>query len=162
MNNLIWLFIMKLLDTAIGALKNVFMIKGKHFLSALSNSVSYLFYILLMKQLMSDTSIPSVIVTLVAVFLGQYLAQYMADKFEKDKVWKISITPETKKISKLLADELRERNIPVQTCVCYNSHLEEVLNIIAFAETREETLVVQEIIKNYKVKFNIVEIRNRF
>ena len=37
MNNLIWLFIMKLLDTAIGALKNVFMIKGKHFLSALSN-----------------------------------------------------------------------------------------------------------------------------
>ena len=79
MNNLIWLFIMKLLDTAIGALKNVFMIKGKHFLSALSNSVSYLFYILLMKQLMSDTSIPSVIVTLVAVFLGQYLAQYMAD-----------------------------------------------------------------------------------
>ena len=162
MNNLIWLFIMKLLDTAIGALKNVFMIKGKHFLSALSNSVSYLFYILLMKQLMSDTTIPSVIVTLVAVFLGQYLAQYMADKFEKDKVWKINIISETKKISKLLADELRERNIPVQTYVCYNSCREEVLNISAFAETREETLVVQAILKNYKVKFNIVEIRNRF
>lgn len=162
MNNLIWLFIMKLLDTAINALKNVFMIKGKHFLSALSNAVSYLFYILLMKQLMTNTSTLSIAVTLLAVFLGQYLAQFLADKFEKDRVWKISITTESQEKGKLLADKMREKNIPVQTYICYNDKLEQVLGVNAFAETRSQSSIIQDLLESEKVKFNIVEIRNRF
>lgn len=160
--NLVTLFILKLLDTAISALKNVYMIKGKRFLSALSNAVSYLFYILLMKQLLNETTVASVGVTLAAVFLGQYITQYMADSFEKDKVWKISITPETKVSSKSIADQLRYNNIPVQTFICFNKHKEEVLGINAFAETRKETQIIQSIVKEEKVKLNIVEIRNRF
>lgn len=162
MNNLLYLFIMKLLDTAVSALKNVFMIKGKHFLSALSNAISYLFYILLLKQLMSDNSIEGIAVTLLAVFLGQYLAQYMADKFEKDRIWKISITPETKEKGKEIADKLRDNNIAVQTYICFNKNLDQVLGVNAFAETRAHSSLIQNLIKDENVKVNIVEIKNRF
>lgn len=163
MGELIILFTMKLLDTSIGALKNIFMVKGKPFLSAVANAVSYLFYILLMKQLIASTTVATVSVTLLAVFIGQYATQIMTDKLDKDKVWKINITPSTKQDGKAIADALRENNIAVQTFSCYHSSGVKVLGINAFSMSKENSNAVCSVLENYEgVKYNISEIKNRF
>lgn len=163
MNSLLLLFTMKLLDTAIGALKNIFMVKNKPFLSAVANAVSYLFYILLMKQLIASTTVATVSVTLLAVFLGQYLTQVMTEKLDKDKVWKISITPASKEDSLAMVQAFQENNIAVQTFSCYTSNQVKVLGINAFSESKEHSSVIYSVLEDYQgVKYNITEIKNRF
>ena len=162
MNSLLLLFTMKLLDTAIGTLKNIFMVKNKPFLSAVASAISYLFYILLMKQLIASTTVATVSVTLLAVFLGQYLTQIMTNRMDKDKVWKISITPASKEEGLHIADQLREANIAIQTYSCYNSNQTKVLGINAFSESKEKSSVISSILEGHKVKTNITEIKNRF
>ena len=162
MDNLLILFTLKLLDTTIGALKNIFIVRNKPLLSAIASSVSYLFYILLMKQLISSTTISTVSVTLLAVFLGQYLTQITSNKLDKDKVWKISITPEKKADGIEIADKLKECNIAYQTYSCFNSEREKVLGINAFSETKESSSIISSILNDYLVKTNVTEIKNRF
>ena len=162
MNSLFLLFTMKLLDTAIGTLKNIFMVKNKPFLSAVASAISYLFYILLMKQLIASTTVATVSVTLLAVFLGQYLTQIMTNKMDKDKVWKISITPASKEEGLQIADRLKESNIAIQTFSCYTSEQTKVLGINAFSESKEHSSVISSVLEDYKVKTNITEIKNRF
>lgn len=163
MIDLVQIFILKFLDTAIGALKNIFLIKNKSFLSAFSNAVSYLFYILMMKRLMTTTTVPVVITTLAAVFIGQYVTQSMSDKMDKSKVWKISITPSSKEEGKKIADTLKENNLAVRTYSCYNKDEKKVLGVDVFSETKSQSVIINEILRDYSnVKFNIVEIKNRF
>lgn len=163
MINLVELFTLKFLDTAISSLKNIFMIKNKPFLSALSNAFSYLFYILLMKRLMSDTGILAIVATLVSVFIGQYATQVLMDKVDKESVWKISITPGSMEDGQAIADKLRENNIPVQTFPCYIEDMTKVLGVFAFSQSKAQSALTEEVLKEYSnVKFNIVTIKNRF
>ena len=89
MFNLMFLFIAKLLDTYLSALKNVLMIKNKHFFSALATTGAYLFYLLMMDKLMSDSNVVTISITLLAVFLGQYLAPLLCNKLIKIKFGKL-------------------------------------------------------------------------
>ena len=52
MNNLLQLFLLKMVDTMIGSGKTIFMIRGMKFISALSQAVSNIFYVILMSKLM--------------------------------------------------------------------------------------------------------------
>lgn len=160
--NLLELFALKMIDTIINSGKTIFMIRNKKFLSALSQAVSNVFYVILMSRLMKSTDFASICVTSLALFIGQYLSQWIAEKFDKDKIWRISITPPTKEIGKNLADELRDSNIAVQTYPCFFNE-EKTLGINAFSENKASSAIVSSILSNYdNVKFNITQIKNRF
>lgn len=164
MFNLMFLFVAKLLDTYLSALKNVLMIKNKHFFSALATTGAYLFYLLMMDKLMSDSNVITISITLLAVFLGQYLAPFLCNKFDKDQIWKINVVPESKELGKSLADKLRDNNIAVQTYIAYNSKKEQTLGINAFAETKVQSTIINNILKEEQkeISISISEIRNRF
>lgn len=162
MLDLLELFALKMVDTIINSGKTIFMIRNKKFLSALSQAISNIFYILLMSRLMKSTDMPSILATSCAMFIGQYLSQWVAEKFDKDKIWKVSITPQTKECGKQLADDLRGNNIAVQTFPCF-SNGEKVLGINVFSQTKSESAVVESILDKYEgVKYNITQIKNRF
>lgn len=162
MINLIELFALKMIDTIINSGKTIFMIRNKKFLSALSQAVSNIFYIILMSRLMKSTDAASILTTSAAMFLGQYLSQWIAEKFDKDKVWKIAITPTSKEAGKMLADELRDNNLATQTFPCFRNG-EKVLCINVFAETKAQSAIVESVLTQHQgVKYNITTIKNRF
>lgn len=162
MNNLLQLFLLKMTDTIINSGKTIFLIKNMKFMSALSQSVSNIFYLVLMSKLMKSADMKSILVTSCAVFFGQYLSQWIAEKFDKDKVWRVSITPKSKSDGKDIADALALSNIPVQTFSCY-SKKNKSLGVVAFAETKVESNIISSVLDNYPdAKFNIVQIKNRF
>jgi uncharacterized protein YebE (UPF0316 family) len=158
MIDLIEIFTLKFLDTAIGALKNIFLIKNMSFLSALANTLSYLFYILMMKQLMTTTTIPVVLTTLAAVFIGQYATQEISDKLDKDKTWKITATPNSKEQGKILADTLKESNLAVKTFPCFNSKKEKVLGVIVFSLSKAESVLIDSIFKDFIIPDKDIDI----
>ena len=164
MINLMELFALKMIDTIINSGKTIFMIRNKKFLSALSQAISNIFYIILMSRLMKSTDMPSILTTSAAMFIGQYVSQWVAEKFDKDKVFKISITAPSKEIGKKLADELRDNNIAVQTFSCFTREgQEKTLGINVFSENKQQSSMVSSIIEKYKgLKYNITVIKNRF
>ena len=160
---LLELFVFKLLDTSIAALKSIFMVKGKPLYSAMAGTASYLFFILIVRRIAASEGVGAIVATLFAVFLGQFITQTFSKRFDKDKVWKVSITPRSKAQGQEIADKLKECNIPVQTFPCYNDELEKVLAVVAFSEGRAHSAVIDGVLQEYgDVKFNIVEIKNRF
>lgn len=162
MTNLLELFALKMIDTIINSGKTIFMIRNKKFLSALSQAISNIFYIILMSKLMKSTDMASILTTSCAMFMGQYLSQWIAEKFDKDKIFKISITPVSKEGGKVIADELRENNIATQTFPCFRNG-EKVLGINVFAETKAQSAIVESVLAQHEgVKYNITTIKNRF
>lgn len=162
MINLLELFTLKMIDTIINSGKTIFMIRNKKFLSALSQAVSNIFYIILMSKLMKATNIPSILTTSLAMFIGQYLSQWLAERFDKDKIFKIEITPASKEDGKSIADSLREDNIAVQTFTCFRNE-EKVLGVNVFSETKAQSEIVKNVLANYdNVKYNVTTIKNRF
>lgn len=164
MANLLELFTLKMVDTIINSGKTIFMIRNKKFLSALSQAISNIFYIILMSKLMKSTDLPSILTTSAAMFIGQYLSQWLAEKFDKDKVFKIAVTAPSKEIGKLIADEFRENNIAVQTFTCFiNEGREKTLGVNIFSENKAQSTIASDILDKYDgVKFNITTIKNRF
>ena len=162
MANLLELFTLKMVDTIINSGKTIFMIRNKKFLSALSQAISNIFYIILMSKLMKSTDLPSILTTSAAMFIGQYLSQWLAEKFDKDKVWKVAVTPASIEDGKAIADALRENNIAVQTFSCFRNE-EKVLGVNVFAETKAQSAIIEGVLTQYdNVKYNITTIKNRF
>ena len=162
MMNLLELFALKMVDTIINSGKTIFMIRNKKFLSALSQAISNIFYIILMSKLMKSTDMASILTTSAAMFIGQYLSQWLAEKFDKEKVWKICITPATKEDAIEMSKKLVESNIAVQTFSCYNRE-QKGIGLNVFSESRAQSAIVDNLISEYSgVKYNITIIRNRF
>ena len=162
MINLLELFTLKMIDTIINSGKTIFLIRNQKFLSALSQAISNIFYIILMSRLMKSTDMASILTTSCAMFIGQYLSQWVAEKFDKDKIFKVQVTPVSKEQGKSIADDLREQNIATQTFPCFRNG-EKVLGVNVFAETKAQSAIVEEVLSQYEeVKFNITTIINRF
>lgn len=160
---LLLLFVFKTLDSLLSNLKTYLLLKEKTTLAAIANVLSYLFYILLMKQLMSSNNTSTIIITLIAVFLGT-LGQNLFAKFEKAKVWKISITPKEEKIGEQIFETMRAANIPTRGTKYMTDDGMEVLVVDIFSETKETSIIIKDLLHPYfdKIKYNIIPIQNQF
>lgn len=158
MNNLLQLFLLKMVDTIIGSGKTIFMIRGQKFLSALSQAVSNVFYILLMSKLMKSTDPASIAVTSAAMFIGQYITQSIADKFNKVKVYKISATAKTEELKEVSVDALGKEDLNFRVLKAEGKH-SRAYAIDVFCHTKEETKIAKEILNNNGLKFYTVELK---
>lgn len=157
---LLILFILKLLDNFLSTLKNLLLIKNKNLLSSLANSISQFFYLIMMVRISKNSSTLGVIVICAATFIGTYLPQLIFDKASKDKVFVYDIIPKDKESGKILADKLRENNnIAIMTYTSFNENKEKILCIKAFSQTKQESILLEQLIPN-TCKYHIVELKN--
>lgn len=148
MNMMLMTFICKMIDNALGTLKTLFLQKGNYFASSLFNAGSTFFYMVAIVNSIRDNSLWSIFAMCLATFLGSYLPARIVDKMEEDKLYIYDITSNSFDEGKELADMIRELNIPVKTSITYNSDLDKVLEIKVFCSTKNESLIVKEIIKD--------------
>lgn len=158
MNNLIQLFVLKMIDTIINSGKTIFLIRGQKFLSASSQAISNIFYVILMSKLMKSTDPASIAVTSLAMFLGQYLSQSMAERFNKDKIFKISATAKTVELGEVVIDKLRESDLNFRVLEAQGRN-HKALAIDIFCPTKEETKVAKEILHTYNIKHYVAELK---
>ena len=151
---LLFVFVMKMLDTSLAAMKTMFTIKGLPLLAALASSISYLLYTVAMKQVFNDTGFLSTVVVALAVFLGQFITQSTMRKKDKnkEKLWKVSVTARTWNESFDFMEELEETGIGYSSEKKYNKRRQKVLGFDIFCETKEETAVVKKLCSKYGFK----------
>ena len=153
MNMMFMTFICKMMDNALGTLKNIYLHKQKYLISSMFSAAGTFFYMVAMVNAIKDNSLWSIVAMCLATFLGSYIPARIIEKREGDKLYVYEITSHTFEEGLEIADTIRNMNIPIKTTSTYNQNLEKVLEIKVFCGTKNESAIIKELIKD-SVKYH--------
>lgn len=126
-------------------------------MATIINAITYGFYAIVVKQLASLDLITTVTVTILTNIIGVYVSMWLLEKTKKDCLWKISITTK----DNTLVEKLEKFSISyVMNPVQYKK--QTYYNIDVFSENQRDSTIIENILKEYKVKYNITEINKKF
>lgn len=144
-------FIFRLLDNTLSTMKSIYLHKGMYVVSALLNAGSTFFYVVAMKDVITNDSFAGVIAMVLATFLGSIIPSTIINKFEKDKLYVFEVTSNSFEEGIKFADEIRQYGIPIKTLVAYNEGKDRVLSCKIYCSSKSESLVVKNVIpKDFK------------
>jgi hypothetical protein len=152
-------FLMKFMDCALSTTKTVFLVKNQFFVSSILNSLSAALFIFVadaMANAPADQKLWIAVVVFLANLTGGYFPPKLIDRFEDDKLFVYIVTPDSFDSGKELADSLRAHNIPVSTNITYDTNLNKVLSVKAYAQSRQESKIISRHLDD-SMKWHIVE-----
>lgn len=151
------LFFTKMLDNALSTAKTIFIQKNRVFLAGLSLAVSNFIYFKLTKDVVAMDGDLGLYVIALASGVGCWIAICFDNRFSKDKTYVNVIMSDEIEAMKMLYSFLAENGI---TCVATDSYTLDMsaktLTITAYAETRKESELIDDYIKNCETKFKRV------
>jgi hypothetical protein len=150
-------FICSLINVMLSTLKTILTVKASKGVATIINAITYGFYAIVVKQLASLDLITTVTVTIVTNIIGVYVSMWLLEKTKKDCLWKISVTTK----DNTLVEKLEKFSISyVMNPVQYKK--QTYYNIDVFSENQKDSSIIENILKEYKVKYNITEINKKF
>lgn len=150
-------FICSLINVMLSTLKIILTVKASKGVATIINAITYGFYAIVVKQLASLDLITTVTVTIVTNIIGVYVSMCLLEKTKKDCLWKISVTTK----DNTLVEKLEKFSISyVMNPVQYKK--QTYYNIDVFSENQKDSSIIENILKEYKVKYNITEINKNF
>lgn len=150
-------FICSLINVMLSTLKTILTVKASKGVATIINAITYGFYAIVVKQLASLDLITTVTVTIVTNIIGVYVSMWLLEKTKKDCLWKISVTTK----DNTLVEKLEKFSISyVMNPVQYKK--QTYYNIDVFSENQKNSSIIENILKEYKVKYNITEINKKF
>ena len=150
-------FICSLINVMLSTLKTILTVKASKGVATIINAITYGFYAIVVKQLASLDLITTVTVTIVTNIIGVYVSMWLLEETKKDCLWKISVTTK----DNTLVEKLEKFSISyVMNPVQYKK--QTYYNIDVFSENQKDSSIIENILKEYKVKYNITEINKKF
>lgn len=148
------LFLAKVLDNALSTAKQILIQRNKSILAAISIVLSNFIYLSITKDVItSDSSISMVIVSL-AAGVGCYLAVSFNDRFSKDKTYVNVIMSDDIEAMKELRDFLAQNKVTNTASDSYTlDWSRKTIAITAYAETKEQSKLIDEYLEASEVKF---------
>jgi hypothetical protein len=150
-------FICSLINVMLSTLKTILTVKASKGVATIINAITYGFYAIVVKQLASLDLITTVTVTIITNIIGVYVSMWLLERTKKDCLWKISVTTK----DNTLIEKLEKFSISyVMNPVQYKK--QTYYNIDVFSENQKDSSIIENILKEYKVKYNITEINKKF
>lgn len=147
------LFLAKVADNALGTAKTIFVQNNRAILASVSLALSNFIYLCITKDIVTSDSIASLIVVSVASGVGCYMAISFNNKFSKDRVYVNVIMSDNLEEMKKLRDFLAKHKIDNEAKDSYTLDWEKTISITAFAETKEQSRLIDEYLDNSDTKF---------
>jgi uncharacterized protein YebE (UPF0316 family) len=151
---LIILFIAKVLDNALGTAKTILVQRNKCILAGLALGLSNFIYFCITKDIVTNDSMLSLVIVSIASGLGCALAVKLGNHFSKDKTYVNVILSDDIEAMKQLRDFLADNKI---TNVAGDSYTldwsKKTLSITAYAETRDQSKLIDDYIESNDAKF---------
>lgn len=151
---LLSLFFIKVLDNALGTAKTIFIQKNKTFLAGIALAVSNFLYFKLTKNIVASDGDLALYIVALASGVGCWLAIWFDNRFSKDKNYINVIMSDDLEEMKKLRDFLatnKIRNIAMDTYT--RDWNRKTLTINAFAETKQQSRLIDDYIAGSNVKF---------
>ena len=150
-------FICSLINVMLSTLKTILTVKASKGVATIINAITYGFYAIVVKQLASLDLITTVTVTIITNIIGVYVSMWLLERTKKDCLWKISVTTK----DNTLVEKLEKFSISyVMNPVQYKN--QTYYHIDVFSENQKDSSIIENILKEYKVKYNLTEINKKF
>lgn len=155
---LILFIVLTVLNVIIGSAKSIVTVKGTKLAAASLNAVAYAINTLAVFYTADDQLdlLPKIIIVTVTNFIGVYIVKFVEEKKTKDRLWKIECTV-TVELSETIERLLTNNKIPHKRMEGLDYGTEQCTIFSIYAKTKEQSKRVKELLKNYKVKYFIVE-----
>lgn len=149
--------IVNLINVMLSTMKSILTVKSTRVVATLINAVSYGFYALMVKQMANYDVATVVTVTILANLIGVYSSMWLLDKFKKDKLWKVTVIPQSE-------DVVNVRGSLIHKGLGFNEYkvftkYGETIGFDIFTNNQTESATLREILNNYvNVKYHVLEI----
>lgn len=140
----ITLALIKILDNIISTAKSIFVNMNKRFVSSILVTISQLLFYAVIKEVIADNSIITILIVSIASGIGNYLAFPIVDKFTKDDKWYYYLTSSDKKDVEKLCRYLCSYDIKYMANIGLSKYGEETINVTAFSKTKQESKLINE------------------
>lgn len=150
--SLIIIFIVKVLDNVLGTSKTILIQKNKTLLASITVFISQIIFYKLIDVVDEGGEITIYVIAL-ASGIGTLLALYINNKFSKDRIYVNVIMNDDKKIMKEFRDWLKDHKITNLTTIGYTKEWKKTLAITVYAETKEQSRLIDKYINESEVKF---------
>ncbi len=155
---LIIFIVLTILNVILGAIKSIVTIKGGKLSAATINAVAYAINTLAVFYTADEelSLLPKICIVAITNFIGVYIVKLVEEKKTKDRLWKIECT-----VTSCLAEPIE--NLLTGNCIPHKSFegIDDGVNkcvvFSIYAKTRSQSKKVKELLKDYKVKYFIVE-----
>lgn len=153
-------FGLSILNVICSTIKSIMTVKGTRVQATIINAFYYAFYTIVLKQVVSFGVYTTITITFLANMIGVYTSFIILDKFKKDKLWTISLTADTTETGKNIIKELKDNKLSYRYYTIYNNN-GTTLGIDIFSPNQNESIKIKNILKNYKIKYHIIENEKR-
>ncbi len=155
---LILFIVLTVLNVIIGAAKSIVTVKGTKLAAATLNAVAYTINTLAVFYTADENLdlLPKIIIVAITNFIGVYIVKFVEEKKTKDRLWKIECTV-VSQLSETIEILLTDNKIPHKRVEGIDDGVSRCTVFSIYAKTREQSKRVKELLKNYKVKYFIVE-----
>lgn len=147
------LSLIKILDNVILTLKSIYTYQNRKILSSILVVISQLMFYIIIKQVIADDSMLTILTVSFASGVGNYFAFVIADKFKKDDKWQYHMTSSDKDDVVRLCNYLVENNIKYLANHGLNRRGEETINVIAYSKTKDQSRLIESYLKNTESKY---------
>ena len=143
----ITLAVIKVIDNIVTTEKSLLTHQNKAVAASILVAVSQFLFYLLIKEVVADSNIISIIVVSIASGIGSYIAFCINNKFSKETVWINIVTSNDKTNMKAFADHMRAEGVKVVTMPTYGDDIERTLTALVFANTRSQSKKIDKYIE---------------
>lgn len=150
--SMIVIFVIKVIDNILSTSKMILVQKNKAFLASITVIISQIIFYKLINVANNSGDIAIYVIS-VASGLGTFLALIISNKFSKDRIYVNVIMNDDKKIMMELRDWLKDHKITNLATVGFTKDWKRTLAITAYAETKEQSRLIDEFIDESGVKF---------
>lgn len=147
------LFIGKVLDNALSTAKTILVQNNKCILAGIALACSNFIYFCITKDIVASNSLVSIGVVSIASGVGCSLAMLFNNRFSKDRTYVNVIMSDNKESMMELRDFLAANKITNIVSDSYDKNWEKTLSITAYAETKEQSILIDEFLFNHDLKF---------
>ena len=151
MGLLIGFIIATLINVILSTLKSVITVKGGRWVASITNAIAYGFNTICIKSISDVELWVAILVTVVSNLVGVYIALTILKKFEKERLWKITITVPTESLKDLKQD-LKNANLGF---IAYETSYEKYKVVDVFSNGKEESRTLKQLLTKYKAKYTI-------
>ncbi len=156
LHHYITLAIIKMIDNVITTEKSILTHQNKAIAASILVAISQFLFYVLIKEVVTDNNLVSMIVVSVASGIGSYIAFCINNKFSKETVYINIVTSNDKTKMKNFADSMRAEGVKVVTMPTYGDDIEKTLTALVFANTRNQSKLIDKYVETNSELFREV------
>ena len=151
------LFVAKVIDNMLGTAKTILVQRNRCILAGLALGLSNFLYLCITKNIVTTDSSFALIVVSIASGVGCCLAVAVSNRFSKEKTYVNVIMSDDLQAMKRLRDFLAKHHVTNVAADTYTlDWSKKTITITAYAETKEQSRLIDEYIENSELKFKRV------